>query len=143
MRHHRQNAAAQFLLEAVHHRQHDNQRRHAQGNAQHGDQRNEGNEVVAPLGARIAQADQQFVGQAIRGVGFFEKGVGKAAMLPQTRHVPAIEAAHRSNKSGARGAPEWRRQAALRRNFQHQRLAAKDQAESDPGSKVSAREENR
>jgi len=35
MRRHPQNAAAQFVLKAVHHRQHDNQRRHAQRNAQH------------------------------------------------------------------------------------------------------------
>jgi len=61
-----QDARAQLGLEAVHHRQHDDQRRHAEGNAQHRDQRNEGYEAIAalrpPPGAGVAQPDEEFVG---------------------------------------------------------------------------------
>jgi hypothetical protein len=63
VRDHRQDAAAQFGLKAVHHRQHDDQRRHAQRDAEHRNQRNEGNEMIAPFRPRIAQADHQFVGK--------------------------------------------------------------------------------
>ena len=59
---HRQNAPAQFLLEAVHHRQDGDQRGDAQRDAEHGGQGNEGNEVIAALGAGVAQADEQFQG---------------------------------------------------------------------------------
>jgi hypothetical protein len=58
-----ENARPQFGLKTVHHRQHDDQRRNAQRDAAHRDQRDEGNEVVVLLGARIAQADQQLVGK--------------------------------------------------------------------------------
>lgn len=61
-----QDAAAQLGLEAVHHRQDDDQRSDAERDTAHRDQRNEGNEMIAPLGARIAQADQQFVRQGHR-----------------------------------------------------------------------------
>ncbi len=63
VRSHAENARAQLLLETVHHRQHDNQRRHAERQAQHGNQRDEGNEAIAAArlaGGRVAQPDQRF-----------------------------------------------------------------------------------
>jgi hypothetical protein len=60
-----QHAVAHFLLEAVHHREHDDQRRHAQGDAQHRHAGDEGDESVAPGGAPragVAPAQGQFVG---------------------------------------------------------------------------------
>ena len=60
----RQDAVAQLLLEAVHHRQHDDQRRDAERDAGHRDQRDERDERVAAravAGARVAQADGEFV----------------------------------------------------------------------------------
>ncbi len=62
----RQDAVAQLLLEPVHHRQHDDQRRDAEHDARHRDQRDERDEGVAAralAGARVAQADGQFVGR--------------------------------------------------------------------------------
>jgi hypothetical protein len=50
---HAEDARAQLGLKAVHHRQHDDQRRHAQRDAQHRDQRNEGNESIAALRPRL------------------------------------------------------------------------------------------
>ena len=60
----REDARAQLLLESVHHRQHDDQRRDAERDARHRDQRDERDEAVAArslAGARIAKADGQFV----------------------------------------------------------------------------------
>ncbi len=56
-----EDARAQLLLEAVHHRQHDDQRRHAEADAEHGNQRDEGDEVVAPLCPRVAEPDPEFI----------------------------------------------------------------------------------
>ncbi len=58
MGYHAQYSGPQFPVEAVHHGKHENQHRHAERQAQHGGQGNEGDEVVAPLGANIAQPDQ-------------------------------------------------------------------------------------
>ena len=61
----REHAVADFLLEAVHHRQDDDQRGNAEGDAEHRDARDEGDEpVLAPgtAGTRVAPADLQFVG---------------------------------------------------------------------------------
>ncbi len=61
MRQHRQHAVAHVFLEAVHHRQHHDQRSHAQGDAGHRYQRDEGNKAVAATAltrTRIANADQ-------------------------------------------------------------------------------------
>ena len=63
VRGHPQNAVAQFLLETVHHGEHHNQRHHPEGNARHRGHGDKGNKVVAALGAGIAQADGEFVGQ--------------------------------------------------------------------------------
>jgi hypothetical protein len=60
-----EDARAQLLLETVHHRQHDDQRGDAQRDAAHRDQRDEGDEVVAPLGAGVAQADEEFILHAL------------------------------------------------------------------------------
>jgi len=60
-----EDARAQLLLEAVHHRQHDDQRGNTEGDAAHRDQRDEGDEMVAPLGARVAQADEEFILHAL------------------------------------------------------------------------------
>src|SRR5881227_3151075 len=58
----RENAAAQLPLEAVHDRQHDDERRHPERQPAHRDQRDEGYEA-APVGrAQIARADEPFVG---------------------------------------------------------------------------------
>ena len=63
MRGHAEDAGAQLVLKAVHHRQHRDQRRHPERDAQHRGERDEGDEMVAPLGAGVAQADEQFVGK--------------------------------------------------------------------------------
>ena len=77
MGNHAEDALAQFLLEAVHDRQHDDQRRHPEGEAGHGDQRDEGNEAVgyafARLGARVSQTDEEFVVHAL--FGLFGSGI--------------------------------------------------------------------
>src|SRR5207302_11236283 len=58
----RENAAAELPLEAVHDRQHDDERRHPERQPAHRDQRDEGYEA-APVGrAQIARADEPFVG---------------------------------------------------------------------------------
>jgi hypothetical protein len=65
---HGQHPVRHFLLEAVHHGQHDDQRRHAEGDAGHRNQGNEGDKTVsaaALAGARVAQADQPFVRQFV------------------------------------------------------------------------------
>src|SRR5574337_609302 len=69
VRDHRQHAVAHLLLEAVHHAEHDDQRRHAEPDAEHRHAGDEGDEAVAPAaapGPRVAPADLQFVGQAHR-----------------------------------------------------------------------------
>ena len=58
VRHHAENARAHFLLETVHHRQHHDHRQHAERQADHRGQRNEGDEMVAALGPRVASADE-------------------------------------------------------------------------------------
>ncbi len=67
MRDHRQHAVAHLLLEAVHHAEHDDQRGHAQRDAEHRHAGDEGDEAVAPpaaTGPRVAPADLQFIGEA-------------------------------------------------------------------------------
>ena len=66
-----EDAVAQLFLEPVHHRQDDNQRRDAERDAGHRDERDEGDERVAAgalAGARVAQADGQFVRRQVGGV---------------------------------------------------------------------------
>jgi len=58
MRNHAQDALAQFLLEAVHHRDHGDQDGHADGDTGHRNQRDERNKMIAPLGAQVAQPDR-------------------------------------------------------------------------------------
>ena len=65
VRDHAEHAVAHFLLEAVHHTQHNDQRCHAQRNAEHGDTGNKGNKTIAPCGAAcagVAPAQSEFVG---------------------------------------------------------------------------------
>src|SRR6267143_1203535 len=47
-------ARASFFLEPVHHREHHDQRGDAERDAEHRSERDEGDEVVAALGARVA-----------------------------------------------------------------------------------------
>jgi len=57
----REDARAQLLLEAVHHRQYDDQRGDAQGDAQHrhrGDERHEAVAARAAARAGVAQSDE-------------------------------------------------------------------------------------
>ena len=61
MRCNAQNTRPNFFLKTVHHRQHDDERGDAQRDAQHGDHRDERNEVVATLGAGVTQTDEKFV----------------------------------------------------------------------------------
>ena len=61
VRDHAENARANFLLEPVHHREHHDQRGDAERDAEHRSERNEGDEVIAALGARVAQPDEEFV----------------------------------------------------------------------------------
>jgi len=61
VRHHAEDACANFLLEPVHHREHHDQRGDAKRDAEHRSERNEGDEVIAALGARVAQPDEEFV----------------------------------------------------------------------------------
>ena len=65
VRDHAEHAVAHLFLKAVHHTQHDDERRHPERNAQHGHARDERDEAVAPRGApraRVAPAQGQFVG---------------------------------------------------------------------------------
>jgi hypothetical protein len=55
-----ENARAQFLLEAVHHRDDGDEGGDPERDAQHRDQRDERNEVVPPLGAHVAQTNEGF-----------------------------------------------------------------------------------
>ena len=59
MRHHAEDPRAHFLLEAVHHREHDDHRQHAQRQADHRGQRDERDVVVAAFGAGVAQAYEE------------------------------------------------------------------------------------
>jgi len=64
VRYHAEHAVAHLFLKAIHHRQHDDERSHAQGDAQHGDPGDEGDEAIAPCGAagaRVAPAQSEFV----------------------------------------------------------------------------------
>jgi len=63
MRRHAENARAQFFLKTVHHGEHHDQRHHAQRNARHRDDGNEGDEMVAALGVGVTQADQKLKGK--------------------------------------------------------------------------------
>ena len=79
----RQHAVAHFLLEAVHHRQHDDQRRHAERDAGHRDAGDEGDEAVAApgaAGARVAPADLQFVGP-VHGGRCYRRHCGRVVAL--------------------------------------------------------------
>ena len=58
---HTQDAVTQLALEAVHHGQHGNQGRDAQGNAEHGNEGDKGYKVRTPFGMRIAQTDIQLI----------------------------------------------------------------------------------
>ena len=57
--HHTENPCAQLPIKAVHHRQHQDHDHNAQRQPEHGNQRDEGNEMISPLGAGIAQADKK------------------------------------------------------------------------------------
>src|SRR5262245_55839686 len=61
VRHHGENPRADFLLEAVHHREHYDQRPHAKGDADHRDRGIDADEAIAAFGPRIAQADGELV----------------------------------------------------------------------------------
>jgi hypothetical protein len=70
VRHHAEHAVAHLFLEAVHHTEHNDQRRHAQGDAKHRDTGDEGDEAVAPRRpacARVAPAELQFIRKSHRG----------------------------------------------------------------------------
>src|SRR5438552_473658 len=54
-------ARASSLLEPVHHREDHDQRGDAERDAEHRSERDEGDEVIAALGARVAQPDEEFV----------------------------------------------------------------------------------
>jgi hypothetical protein len=56
-----EDAVAHLVLEAVHHRQHHDQHRHAERDADHRDEGVGAEEAAAPLGARVAQADEKLV----------------------------------------------------------------------------------
>src|SRR6218665_111541 len=64
VRDHAEHAVAHILLKPVHHRQHNDQRRHPERNAEHRHARDERNEAVAPRGPAgpgIAPAQGQFI----------------------------------------------------------------------------------
>ena len=46
------------MVETIHHRQHQDHYHHPEGEAEHGRQGNEGDEVVATLGPRVARTDE-------------------------------------------------------------------------------------
>ena len=101
VRDHRQHAVAHLLLEAVHHRQHDDQRRHAERDAEHRHAGDEGDEAVAATGAAgacVAPADLKFVGPVHWG-----------AMLPERVTPRRFEAKCRHN-----GPPHLRNNNAVR-----------------------------
>jgi hypothetical protein len=53
-------AIAQLLLESGHDRKRDDQRHHADGDAERGDERDDGDEDLTPLGQQVAECDLQF-----------------------------------------------------------------------------------
>ena len=57
---HCQDAAGQFLLEPVHHREYGDQGQYPDGNPQHRYQGYERNKMIAPLGPDVAQSDECF-----------------------------------------------------------------------------------
>jgi len=59
VRHHAQNPLLELTVEAIHHRQHDDEDSHAQHQANHGGQGNERNEVITSFGRGVPQADIQ------------------------------------------------------------------------------------
>jgi hypothetical protein len=94
VRNHAQHAIAHLLLKTVHHAQHDDERGHAQGNAQHGDGRDEGDESVAArrtTGAGVAPAQGQLVGNGHGAIVASPRAPaasrGKAGEFGTMRHV--------------------------------------------------------
>ena len=61
VRHHAEDPRSDFLLEAVHHRQHHDQRPDAERDADHRDRGIDADEAIAPARAGIAQADHELV----------------------------------------------------------------------------------
>ena len=57
-----EDAPAQLLLKTVHDREHDDQRHHPERDAEHRDQCDHGDEMVAAFGPRVAQADEELEG---------------------------------------------------------------------------------
>src|SRR5690606_7357460 len=100
--------AAQFLFEAVHHRQDDDQRRDADRDPQQRDQRDERHEAAGPAGPQVAQADVEFErakhGPALDHRGdadrIFSAAIGgifallldRSATMPKTLYALAIAA---------------------------------------------------
>jgi hypothetical protein len=59
---HPQDAAHEFLAEAVHHRHDDDQGRHAQGDTQEGEAGDNRDETLLAAGAQVAQGHHPFEG---------------------------------------------------------------------------------
>src|SRR5262245_11747691 len=67
-----QKAVTQFVLEAIHHRQDSDQRRHSHADAEHGDPADKGDKELAAARAYVAQSDEKRQGKrhavgAVRG----------------------------------------------------------------------------
>ena len=100
----REDAVAQLLLEAVHHRQHDDQRGDAERDARHRRQRDERDERVAAgaaARARVAQADDELVGR--QGAVRWAARETRQASQSTTRRSAAA-ARRRPSRRGAAGA---------------------------------------
>ncbi len=108
-----EDARAQLLLETVHHRKHDDQRRNPERDAEHRYKGDEGNESVAPLRALaragVAQADEEFIWHCLR---FPMAKRNKGGIVPAAGRARDIEA-HAIVSPTAAGAAR----AGLRRAF--------------------------
>ena len=118
VRDHAEHAVAHFFLKTVHHREHDDQRRHTQGNAQHGDARDKRDKAVAPRGApsaRVAPAQGEFVGDlhgsAIVAPGWGWSRSGRAAVLGLPAFAGQRDVARHGAGASAIGADGARRHA--------------------------------
>src|SRR5439155_14056413 len=65
-----ENAVAELALEAGHQRERDDERHHADNDAQRGNERDDGDERLLALGEQISERDVQLEGD-IRGYSFF------------------------------------------------------------------------
>ena len=97
MRNHAEDAVLELLVEAVHHRDHGDQRRYADRDAEDRHQRDERDEMVAPLRPRIAQADEDFEGSEHAGFGFLVRTIASVSATASGDESAAIARGRQAN----------------------------------------------